>query len=101
MRFIHQSPISFIKNVPRTNGGWGFALLGDEMNSEELQLSFRFGLRRSRVLALAQKKWDERLSKSTFLERQNVPMRVRDQKRVKEAKAESQGALQKEEKRHA
>lgn len=100
MRFIHQSPISFIKNVPRTNGGWGFALLGDEMNSEELQLSFRFGLRRSRAFVHTQKK-RRKLSKSTFLERQNVPMRVRDQKRVKEAKAESQGAMQNEEKRHA
>lgn len=40
-RFIHQSPISFIKNVPRTNGGQA---LGSLRRADELwkaELSFR------------------------------------------------------------
>ena len=79
---MRQSPISFIKNVPRTNGGWAWDLSGDQMNSERQKLSFRFGQHRSKVLMhIYLQTWEGKPSLHTFFERKNVPMSARDKKK--------------------
>lgn len=65
------------------------------MNSERQELSFRFGQHRPRVHTHTHthapthtNTREGNLSQHTFFERQNVPKRVRDEKEVREAKAE-------------
>lgn len=77
-RFI-QSPISFIKNVPRTNGGQN--LLEDQMNSEKKlkRKELSLGLDSTNHVCThthVQTQKRKKQSQHTYFEKQNVPERV-------------------------